>query len=136
MNNSLKILIYLVIIVVEVRVGVAVVRLDRSSDRSFDVTGRQIRVRRDIETKVENENLFDVKSGVIVEEEKKEGEEEEDADDWETEATTRKKIKEVIVPGNDLMIGNCSEHDKMLYIDNTVINNDGPSVLNGTIEVS
>lgn len=67
---------------------------------------------------------------------KKNGENDADDNDDDEDyivTTTQKFVRSI--PGNDLYIGNCSENDKMLYIDNTVIKNDGPSILNGTIEV-
>lgn len=48
------------------------------------------------------------------------------------DVTTKKFVP---VPGNDLEFGNCSESDELIYFDNTVIENSGPSTLNGTLEV-
>ncbi|XP_055616799.1 uncharacterized protein LOC129762514 [Toxorhynchites rutilus septentrionalis] len=41
----------------------------------------------------------------------------------------------VAVPGNDLEFGDCSDTDELIYFDNTVIENSGPSILNGTLEI-
>ncbi|EAT42721.1 AAEL005789-PA [Aedes aegypti] len=48
------------------------------------------------------------------------------------DVTTKKFVP---VPGNDLEFGNCSESDELIYFDNTVIENSGPSTLNGTLEI-
>lgn len=41
-----------------------------------------------------------------------------------------------IIPGNDLLIGTCTDRDQRVYTDNTAVENYGPSILNGTLEVS
>lgn len=40
------------------------------------------------------------------------------------------------VKNKSLFIGNCKETDTLVYQDNTIVDNLGPGVLNGTIEVS
>lgn len=48
---------------------------------------------------------------------------------------TTKKFEPL--PGNDLEFGDCVDDsdDELIYFDNTVIENSGPSTLNGTLEV-
>lgn len=48
------------------------------------------------------------------------------------DVTTKKFVP---VPGNDLEFGDCSEPNELIYFDNTIIENSGPSTLNGTLEV-
>ncbi|XP_058824924.1 uncharacterized protein LOC131685305 [Topomyia yanbarensis] len=48
------------------------------------------------------------------------------------DVTTKKFVP---VPGNDLEFGDCSEPSELIYFDNTVIENSGPSTLNGTLEI-
>lgn len=40
------------------------------------------------------------------------------------------------IPGNNLLIGQCSARDQRVYTDDTVVENSGPSTLSGTLEVS
>ncbi|KAL1396515.1 hypothetical protein pipiens_010481 [Culex pipiens pipiens] len=48
---------------------------------------------------------------------------------------TTKKFEPL--PGNDLEFGDCVDDsdDELIYFDNTVIENSGPSTLNGTLEI-
>lgn len=48
------------------------------------------------------------------------------------DVTTKKFVP---IPGNDLEFGDCSEPNELIYFDNTIIENSGPSTLNGTLEV-
>ncbi|XP_058443202.1 uncharacterized protein LOC131425380 [Malaya genurostris] len=48
------------------------------------------------------------------------------------DVTTKKFVP---IPGNDLEFGDCSEPGELIYFDNTVIENSGPSTLNGTLEI-
>lgn len=50
------------------------------------------------------------------------------------DVTTKKFVP---LPGNDLEFGDCVDDsdDELIYFDNTVIENSGPSTLNGTLEV-
>ncbi|XP_055546531.1 uncharacterized protein LOC129730919 [Wyeomyia smithii] len=48
------------------------------------------------------------------------------------DVTTKKFVP---VPGNDLVFGDCSEPGELIYFDNTLIENSGPSILNGTLEI-
>ncbi|XP_053681873.1 uncharacterized protein LOC128732614 [Sabethes cyaneus] len=48
------------------------------------------------------------------------------------DVTTKKFVP---VPGNDLEFGDCSEPGELIYFDNTLIENSGPSTLNGTLEI-
>ncbi|XP_055586632.1 uncharacterized protein LOC129739234 [Uranotaenia lowii] len=48
------------------------------------------------------------------------------------DVTTRKFVA---IPGNNLEFGNCTDDDELIYFDNTVIENSGPSTLNGTLEI-
>lgn len=40
------------------------------------------------------------------------------------------------IPGNNLLIGQCSAKDQRVYTDDTVVENSGPSTLSGTLEVN
>lgn len=119
-----------------------------SLNLSFDMYESHSRMQRDVEDAVVEPNNdinateqapppevtkrpYDVM--VDVNSVKNESDSDLDVDDEDIVTTTHKIVP--IIPGNDLYIGNCSDKDKMLYIDNTVITNDGPSILNGTIEV-
>lgn len=77
--------------------------------------------RHNIETKVENIQLNDVTFYVETTTE---------------QLTTPKPLLLTPIPGNDLYVGACQPQDKKIYVDNTIITNEGPSTLNGTLEVS
>ena len=51
---------------------------------------------------------------------------------------TKTVLSSVVVPGNNLFIGNRIKGDQWLYTDNTKIENDGPtpSTIDGVIEVN
>lgn len=44
-------------------------------------------------------------------------------------------VRKEKIPGNNLLIGVCKNGDQRVYTDNTIIENNGPSTLNGTLEV-
>lgn len=43
--------------------------------------------------------------------------------------------KRKVHPRNSLFLGNCETNDPQVYVDNTIVENSGPGVLNGTIEI-
>lgn len=36
---------------------------------------------------------------------------------------------------NSLYLGTCEQEDALVYVDNTIVENSGPGILNGTIEI-
>lgn len=90
--------------------------LVKSSRKAFGV-----KVRRSIETKVDNKQYNQVTAYI------------------ETTTTERAPITESSVgkkvPGNNLFIGKCRTTEKLVYTDNTILQNGGPSTVNGTLEI-
>lgn len=85
------------------------------------VTKRQVTVTSNNEPEVQNEVAAFIESGRMN-------------NDYVWIDVTTKKF--VPVPGNDLEFGDCSEPSELIYFDNTLIENSGPSTLNGTLEVT
>lgn len=90
----------------------------KSSGKSFGV-----KVRRSIETvKVDNKQYNEVKAYI-------------ETTTTESPTVTEQYIYKK-VPGNNLFIGKCLVTEKLLYTDNTILQNGGKSIVNGTLEVS
>lgn len=53
----------------------------------------------------------------------------------QSDSTNQPIADNALTPRNNLVVGKCSPPDERIYTDNTVIENGGPSTLNGTLEV-
>lgn len=88
----------------------------KSSGKTFGV-----KVRRSIETRVDNKQYNEVTAYI-------------ETTTTEVPQVTEKTISK-IVPGNNLFIGKCRATEKLVYTDNTILQNGGQSIVNGTLEI-
>lgn len=82
--------------------------------------GKALKARRSIETRVDNKQYNEVKAYIET-------------------TTTQPEVTEPTilknVPGNNLFIGKCLSTEKLVYTDNTILQNGGKSIVNGTLEI-
>lgn len=88
----------------------------KSSGKAFSA-----KVRRSIETRIDNKQYNEVKAYI------------ETTTTEEPPVTEKTILKNV--PGNNLFIGNCRATEKLVYTDNTILQNGGKSIVNGTLEI-